>query len=124
MAARSGSRASRAAAPRSRSSCPSSRFREARMSSANILVVDDEDSIRHFVSRSLKDEGYHVRSAGDGDEARTMFGEDTPDVVILDMKLGDTNGLDLLSEFKQQAPDTIVIVITAFGETETAVRAM
>ena len=94
------------------------------MSSANILVVDDEDSIRHFVSRSLKDEGYHVRSAGDGDEARAMFNEDVPDVVVLDMKLGETNGLDLLSEFKQIAPDTVVIVITAFGETETAVKAM
>jgi two-component system, NtrC family, response regulator AtoC len=65
-----------------------------------------------------------VRSAGDGDEARALFNEDVPDVVILDMKLGDTNGLDLLSEFKQVAPDTVVIVITAFGETETAVRAM
>src|SRR5215203_1814478 len=60
------------------------------MSSANILVVDDEDSIRHFVSRSLKDEGYQVRSAGDGDEARALFNEDVPDVVILDMKLGET----------------------------------
>jgi two-component system response regulator AtoC len=94
------------------------------MSSASVLVVDDEDSIRHFVSRSLKDEGYNVRSAGSGEEARSLFNEDTPDVVVLDMKLGETNGLDLLSEFKQAAPDTVVIVITAFGETETAVRAM
>jgi DNA-binding NtrC family response regulator len=94
------------------------------MSSASVLVVDDEDSIRHFVSRSLKDEGYNVRSAGSGEEARSLFNEDTPDVVVLDMKLGETNGLDLLSEFKQTAPDTVVIVITAFGETETAVRAM
>ena len=94
------------------------------MSSANILVVDDEDSIRHFVSRSLKDEGHQVRSAGDADEARAMFNEETPDVVILDMKLGDANGLDLLDEFKRISPDTVVIVITAFGETETAVRAM
>ncbi len=94
------------------------------MSSANVLVVDDEDSIRHFVSRSLKDEGYHVRSAGTADEARQLFGEDTPDVVVLDMKLGEANGLDLLTEFKRLAPETVVIVITAFGETETAVRAM
>jgi len=94
------------------------------MSSANILVVDDEDSIRHFVSRSLKDEGHHVRSAGTGEEARALFSEDTPDVVVLDMKLGETNGLDLLAEWKQAAPDTVVIVITAFGETETAVKAM
>ncbi|MGH7724012.1 MAG: sigma-54-dependent transcriptional regulator [Candidatus Eiseniibacteriota bacterium] len=92
--------------------------------SASILVVDDEDSIRHFVSRSLKDEGYQVRSAGSGEEARSLFNEETPELVVLDMQLGDANGLDLLGEFKRTSPDTVVIVITAFGETETAVRAM
>ncbi len=93
-------------------------------SGANILVVDDEDSIRHFVSRSLKDEGYQVRSAGSADEARSLFNDETPELVILDMKLGEANGLDLLAEFKRTSPDAVVIVITAFGETETAVRAM
>ena len=73
------------------------------MPDANILVVDDEDSIRHFVSRSLKDDGYHVRSAGTAGDARAAFSDETPDLVILDMKLGQDNGLDLLSEFKRTA---------------------
>ncbi len=94
------------------------------MPDANILVVDDEDSIRHFVSRSLKDDGYHVRAAGTAEDARAAFGDETPDLVILDMKLGQDDGLELLTAFKRQAPETVVIVITAFGETETAVRAM
>jgi len=94
------------------------------MPDANILVVDDEDSIRHFVSRSLKDDGYHVRSAGTAEDARAAFSDETPDLVILDMKLGQDDGLELLAAFKRQSPETVVIVITAFGETETAVRAM
>ncbi|MEO6462324.1 MAG: sigma-54 dependent transcriptional regulator, partial [Candidatus Eisenbacteria bacterium] len=94
------------------------------MPDANILVVDDEDSIRHFVSRSLNDDGYHVRQAGTAEDARAAFAEETPDVVVLDMKLGQDDGLVLLDAFKRQSPETIVIVITAFGETETAVRAM
>jgi DNA-binding NtrC family response regulator len=93
-------------------------------SSSNILVVDDEDSIRHFVSRSLSDDGYQVRSAATADEARQLFGEENPDLVILDLKLGQDDGLELLAEFRRAVPDTCVIVITAFGETETAVRAM
>ena len=94
------------------------------MSSASILVVDDEQSIRHFAGKSLKDEGYHVRTAGTGEEAMTAFNEETPDVVVLDVKLPDANGLDLLSQMKDMAPDTAVIMITAFDETETAVKAM
>jgi len=94
------------------------------MPDANILVIDDEDSIRHFVTRSLKDEGYQVRSAGTAADGRAAFAEETPDLVVLDMKLGQDDGLDLLTAFKQQSPDSVVIVITAFGETETAVKAM
>jgi DNA-binding NtrC family response regulator len=94
------------------------------MPDANILVVDDEDSIRHFVSRSLKDDGYNVHSAGTAADARAAFADETPDLVILDMKLGQDDGLELLTEFKSLSPETVVIVITAFGETETAVRAM
>ncbi len=94
------------------------------MPDANILVVNDEDSIRHFVSRSLKDDGYNVRSAGTALDARAAFADETPDLVILDMKLGQDDGLELLAEFKGLSPETVVIVITAFGETETAVKAM
>jgi DNA-binding NtrC family response regulator len=94
------------------------------MSSASVLVVDDEDSIRHFVSKSLKDDGYQVRAAGTADEARSQFNDETPDLVVLDLKLGDVSGFDLLGEFKKTAPDTVVIVVTAFGEPETEQRAM
>jgi DNA-binding NtrC family response regulator len=94
------------------------------MSKANILIVDDQDSIRHFVSRSLEDEGYAVQVAGSVRETRQMLEHDMPDVAILDLKLPDGTGLELLREIKRVQPEVGVIMMTAFGELETAVEAM
>ena len=94
------------------------------MSKANILIVDDQDSIRHFVSRSLEDEGYAVQVAGSVRETRQMLDHDMPDVAILDLKLPDGTGLELLREIKRVQPEVGVIMMTAFGELETAVEAM
>jgi DNA-binding NtrC family response regulator len=94
------------------------------MSKANILIVDDQDSIRHFVSRSLEDEGYAVQVAGSVREARQMLEHDMPDVAIFDLKLPDGTGLELLREIKRVQPEVGVIMMTAFGELETAVEAM
>jgi two-component system response regulator AtoC len=94
------------------------------MSKANILVVDDQDSIRHFVGRALEEEGYKVRSAGSVREARTAVDQDMPDLALLDLKLPDGSGLELLREIKKVQPEVTVILMTAFGELETAVEAM
>jgi DNA-binding NtrC family response regulator len=94
------------------------------MSKANILVVDDQDSIRHFVSRALEDEGYSVQVTGSVRETRQILDHDMPDVAILDLKLPDGTGLELLREIKRVQPEVGVIMMTAFGELETAVEAM
>jgi len=94
------------------------------MSKANILIVDDQDSIRHFVSRSLEDEGYAVQVAGSVRETRQLLEHDMPDVAIFDLKLPDGTGLELLREIKRVQPEVGVIMMTAFGELETAVEAM
>ena len=94
------------------------------MSKANILVVDDQDSIRHFVGRALEDEGYQIRSAGSVREARAAIEQDMPDLALLDLKLPDGSGLELLREIKKVQPEVTVILMTAFGELETAVEAM
>jgi two-component system, NtrC family, response regulator AtoC len=94
------------------------------MSKANILVVDDQDSIRHFVSRALEDEGYSVRVTGSVRESRQALDAEMPDVAILDLKLPDGTGLELLREIKRVQPEVGVILMTAFGELETAVEAM
>jgi DNA-binding NtrC family response regulator len=94
------------------------------MSKANIIVVDDQDSIRHFVTKALEDDGYGVVTAGSLREARIVIERDLPDLAIFDLKLPDGTGMDLLREIKQLQPEAPVILMTAFGELETAVEAM
>ncbi|TMQ68396.1 MAG: sigma-54-dependent Fis family transcriptional regulator [Candidatus Eisenbacteria bacterium] len=94
------------------------------MSKANILVVDDQDSIRHFVSKALEDEGYQVQTIASVREARQALEKDMPDLALLDLKLPDGTGLELLREIKRVQPEVAVILMTAFGELETAVEAM
>jgi two-component system, NtrC family, response regulator AtoC len=94
------------------------------MSKANILVVDDQDSIRHFVARTLEDAGYSVVTTGSVREGREAFERDLPDVAVLDLKLPDGTGIELLREIKRVQPEVSVILMTAFGELETAVEAM
>src|SRR5437899_3767175 len=94
------------------------------MSKANILVVDDQDSIRHFVSKALEAEGYTVQTMASVREARAAVERDLPDLAVLDLKLPDGTGLELLREIKRTQPEVSVIMMTAFGELETAVEAM
>jgi len=94
------------------------------MSKANILVVDDQDSIRHFVGKALEEEGYEVRSCGSVREARAEIEKGMPDMAIFDLKLPDGTGLELLKEIKRIQPEVSVIMMTAFGQLETAVEAM
>ena len=94
------------------------------MSKANILVVEDQDSIRHFVVKALEDEGHAVRGVDCVREARVALERDMPDLAFLDLKLPDGSGLDLLREIKRLQPEVVVVLMTAFGELETAVEAM
>jgi DNA-binding NtrC family response regulator len=94
------------------------------MSKANILVLDDQDSIRHFIGKALEAEEYTVQPVGSIREAREVLERDMPDLAILDLKLPDGTGLDLLAEIKRMQPEVSVIMMTAFGELETAVEAM
>ncbi len=94
------------------------------MSKANILVVDDQDSIRHFVTKCLEDEGYTVQCAGSVRESRGLLDQAMPDLAILDLKLPDGTGLELLREIRRVDVDVPIIMMTAFGDLETAVEAM
>jgi two-component system, NtrC family, response regulator AtoC len=94
------------------------------MSKADVLIVDDQDSIRHFVSRALEDDGYQVRTTASVTEAREAVEARMPEIVLLDLKLPDGTGLELLHEIKRTQPEVVVILMTAFGEVETAVEAM
>ena len=91
---------------------------------ASILIVDDQESLRHFIERALTDDGYTVRPAGDGASALSAFRQEIPDLVLLDLRLPDMTGIDLLAHFKAEVPELPVIMMTAFGEVQTAVEAM
>ena len=94
------------------------------MSTAHVLVVDDQDSIRHFVSKAFESEGYTVETAGSARETRESVESRMPDLVVLDLKLPDGTGIELLRHIKRTDPDVNVILMTAFGDLETAVESM
>jgi len=89
-----------------------------------ILVVDDQESIRHFVSKNLEDEGYEVVCASTGKQALSSVRSDRPDLVLLDLRLPDLSGLEVLRRVKEEEKDLCVIIMTAFGDVESAVKAM
>ncbi|HEW81067.1 MAG TPA: sigma-54-dependent Fis family transcriptional regulator, partial [Nitrospirae bacterium] len=93
-------------------------------SKGKILVVDDEKSMREILQIFLENEGYSVSVASNGAAAIEDIKKDIFDLIITDMKMPKASGLDLLKSTKQVSPDTIVVIITAFGNTDSAVEAM
>ena len=90
----------------------------------DILIVDDERSMREFLAIYLKRSGYRVEAAPDASSARKALAAREFDVVITDLRMPDGSGLEVLSESKRLHPDTQVIVVTAFATAETAIAAM
>jgi DNA-binding NtrC family response regulator len=89
-----------------------------------VLVVDDEILIRKSLSRVLREKGYAVEGASTGAEGLEKIASVRPQVMILDMRLPDTDGLSVLRRVRQVDPLVQVIVITAFGDVQSAVEAM
>ncbi len=89
-----------------------------------ILLVDDQDTIRFFLEKTLIQEGYEALTAKNGQEAIETVQRTIPDLVLLDLKLPDIYGLDVLRKIKEIFPEICVVMITAFGDIETAVEAM
>lgn len=94
------------------------------MSIEKILVVDDEILIRDFLADVLRKKNLEVYTAENGKKALALIKEQVFDVVITDMKMPDLTGIELLHKIKEISPQTIVIVITAYGSVENAVEAM
>jgi two-component system response regulator AtoC len=88
-----------------------------------ILIVDDERLIRWSLRERLVAVGHRVLEAADLESARPLL-EDGPDLVLLDYRLPDGNGLAFLSEIKEKLPDTLVLLMTAYSTVERAVDAM
>jgi DNA-binding NtrC family response regulator len=93
-------------------------------SKIKILVVDDERGLCAGVQEALGREGYAVDAANEAPAALGMIGERLYNLVVTDMKMPEMSGLELLREARQKSPDTIFILMTAYGTIETAVEAM
>jgi two-component system response regulator PilR (NtrC family) len=87
-------------------------------------VVDDERSMREFLEILLRKEGYDVTTAGDVDGALVALDSDDYDLVISDIQMPGKSGLDLLRAIRETQADALVLMITAFATTETAIAAM
>ncbi|MBU1922623.1 sigma-54 dependent transcriptional regulator [Patescibacteria group bacterium] len=90
----------------------------------NILVVDDEESMRELLDVMLSREGYQISSAESGRKAISLLEKKDFDLLLCDIKLGDMTGIDVLRASKKKNQNTIVIMISAYASTETAVEAM
>jgi two-component system response regulator AtoC len=92
--------------------------------SDQILVIDDERSVRTTLRRALEEEGFSVSTADSGRSALRQMETGSPDVVVVDLKLGDASGLDILANVKKRRPSTVAIMISAYGEVQDVVQAM
>lgn len=89
-----------------------------------ILIAEDEKSMREVLKILLEEEGYETASAVDGMVAAEMIQQDIYDIVITDLKMPRADGFEVLRKVKEISPSTIVIMITAFGTTESTIEAM
>ncbi len=93
-------------------------------SAGSVLIIDDEAAIRESLETLLELEGYAVQSAESGEEGLARIGERSFDLVLLDLALPDRDGMDILAEIRLQDPGLSIIMVTAYGTVENAVRAM
>ncbi len=94
------------------------------MSHYHILLVDDEESILKVLSLDLKEQGYAVDSANSGKEAIKKLEQSHYDLIITDLNMEEMNGIQVMQEAKKMKPETMVMMLTAYGSLDTAVKAL
>src|SRR5512132_2302850 len=94
------------------------------MAQRTILVADDDASIRSLLKQLLADEGYSVAEAATGSEVLEQVRATTPDLVIMDVRMPELDGIEALQKTKSLSPQTAVLIMTAFGTSNAAIKAM
>ena len=89
-----------------------------------LLIADDEPSVRHSLGRLMKQRGHEVEVAADGQQACQLLGDQEFDWIITDLKMPGADGMEVLRTAQDRAPQTTVIMMTAYGSVESAVEAM
>ncbi len=92
--------------------------------SAKILIIDDDKDLRYSLRRALAGKGWAVAEAESGESGVTAAKQDQPDVILLDNRMGGMTGIETLQLLRGATPGTMVILMTAFGTTQTAIEAM
>jgi len=90
----------------------------------DLLVVDDEETLRSVVSQVLSADGFRVDEAASGEEALAAFRETSHPLVITDIRMGGMSGIELLTEIKQHNPDTQVVIMTSHASLDSALTAL
>ena len=93
-------------------------------SGTTILVVDDEEGIRHALTRFLSRLGYQVRAAGNATEALTEVASSHPQAMLCDIRMPETSGIELLPKVLSQDPDIAILMLTAIDEPRTAIECL
>jgi DNA-binding NtrC family response regulator len=89
-----------------------------------VLVVDDDKLVNEYLTETLERAGYACRSVLSGEEAMDLLRQQTFDIVLTDLKMKQIDGVQLLENVKAMLPETVVVMMTAYGSVETAVRAI
>jgi two-component system KDP operon response regulator KdpE len=91
---------------------------------ATILVVDDEAVVRRVLGDALAQAGHAVRTAGSGEAALAALKEEPADLVLLDLQLGDADGVEVMQAIRERWPQTQIIILTAHGSMSSAIAAV
>jgi DNA-binding NtrC family response regulator len=94
------------------------------MANGTILVIDDEDSIRDYLSMMLEREGYEVRASADGRKALKLYAQEAFDVVITDIQLPGIDGIEVLKTLRERDPTIPVVIVTGHASQESAIEAL
>ena len=94
------------------------------MAQRTILVADDDAAIRSLLKQVLSDEGYAVLEAATGAEVVEGVKASSPDLVIMDVRMPELDGIEALQKLKMSSPTTSVLIMTAFGSSNHAIKAM
>src|SRR6266568_953950 len=93
-------------------------------SRGRVVIADDEEAARRSLGQILNEDGYEVALAADGEEALRMVAQESPDILLTDLKMPRLDGEDLLARVRQGYPDVAVVMMTAHGTIRSAVKAL